>query len=294
LTTLTKVFVILVCLFAFIFTPMAIQFAARTHNWRETAQGWRELAESAYANERSVLAVATSEMQRYKDLRDEEHNRLLNAQQRLTELEANITDLTEERDQLAGSRDNWERSARLLTAQLQLESAQNAELQQAQEKSLKEELQLRADNIALSDRVRELTAQLVIRRQQLEQTLAEIASIREENTRLREQANIGRASERTAAGPTPSARAETPVATSPIRAEVVEVSGPRVTISAGGASGVKEGMVMVIRRGGDWIGDIEMTNISPNESVGRIVNESGKRVQQNDEVIDEASFERGL
>jgi len=37
-STTTKIFIVLVCLFAFLFTPMTIQFVARTHNWRKLAE----------------------------------------------------------------------------------------------------------------------------------------------------------------------------------------------------------------------------------------------------------------
>ena len=49
MTTVTKIFVILVCLFAFIFTPMAIQFAARSYKWRDLAQQYQDSAETAHA-----------------------------------------------------------------------------------------------------------------------------------------------------------------------------------------------------------------------------------------------------
>ena len=46
MTPVTKIFVVLVCLFAFIFTPLAISFVARSDNWKQLAQSWADQAET--------------------------------------------------------------------------------------------------------------------------------------------------------------------------------------------------------------------------------------------------------
>ncbi len=293
MTTTTKVFVILVCLFAFIFTPMSIQFAARTENWRQTAENFRELAESTYAGERSALAILASERERFKSLMGEQQRRLEAGEQRLAELQQQVERLTQERDQLARSQQNWETSARLLTAEVKVQSTANRELSSAKEEALERERELRANNLMLTDRVKELTAQLVVRRQQLVQKLDEIAGIREENRRLREQVNLGRAGEPATAAPTPTAVAVGPAAAGPIQGQVTRVEGERATINVGSSSGLHSGMVMVVMRGQDYVCDLEITgDLTPNEAIGLIRHESGRRIRQNDLVVDSASFER--
>lgn len=293
MTTTAKVFVVLVCLFAFIFTPMAIQFAARTHNWRQTALDYRDLAESAYANERSVLAIAAAEIERYKKLRDEQRELLLDTQQSFDELQREMAALQEDYETLKSTRDSLQRSVALLTSQMEIESKQNAELAQAKEAALERERTLRMKEIALTKRINELTADLVVRSQQLKQKLAELSVYRDENEELRRALKIGSPGEVSVAGPTPLARAAAPVATSPIMGQITRVDGRRATINVGSASGVRPGMVMVVMRGDDYIADLEITeDITPNEAVGMIMHERDRRVRAFDQVIDEASLER--
>ena len=291
MTTTTKVFVILVCLFALIFTPMAIQFAAQTNNWRKLAEDWSDHAESAYANERSVLAIAASETGHFKQLRDEEHRRLLESQKRIDELEQRIAELTQTTAELDRRRAGWETSAQVLTGEMAVKSGALSVLTDAKEKALENERRVRTENNDLNTRVRELTAQIVVMSQQLNQKEQVITTISKENEQLRRSLNMGKAGEIVTVTPTPSAQAIAPVAMSPVRCQVTDVNGQLATISAGSASGLEQGVLLVVLRDKEYICDLEVTsNITPNEAVGRIKLESGKRIRTGDEVIDETSF----
>lgn len=293
MTTTTKIFVILVCIFTFVFVPLAVSFSARTANWRQLAEDYRSELEIAYANERSVMAVAVAEAERYKALRDAEHERFLNLQQRHAELDEKVTALTQERNQLQRSEDNWEASARLLTAEMALKSKHNQALQDAREQALARERELRTRNLQLNDRVKELSAELVIRSQQLKQKVEEIAAYRNENQELRQQLGLGTAGagQMLTSTPTPSAEAATPAAVSPIYASVTEVDGAMATIDVGSASGIRDGMRLVVLRDGSYVCDLKITNqITPTEAVGQILLERDKRIRPGDHVEDAASF----
>jgi len=62
----------------------------------------------------------------------------------------------------------------------------------------------------------------------------------------------------------------TPAAT-PIRGHIVEVQGKLATVSIGSSDGVSKGMVFVIYRDSDYIGDIEITDVEPNLAAGRLI-----------------------
>lgn len=291
MTTITKVFVILVSLFAIMFTVMTVQFAARTHNWRQLAENYRQAAETAQASQRNALAIAASEAEQCRDLQNREHQKVLDAQQQISSLQQQIDALTQEKNQLALARDNWEQSARTLTAQMEIATKHNQELSEAKEQALARERQLQAQNIQLNDRVKELSANLVVLTQQLNQRVEELTAFRNENEQLRQSAGLGRAGEPMTSTPTPSARASTPTATSPIQGSVTNVQGNLATVDVGSSSGVAEGMVMVVLRDG-YVGDLEITSdITPTEAVGRIVRAEGKQVRPGDKVVDANSFE---
>lgn len=293
MTTITKVFVILVCLFALIFTPLAIQFAARTHNWKAAAEGLRDQAETAYAHERSAYAVAASEIEYYQDLLKTERDSLAAAQKQIADLGQQLQKATQTNNELATSQDSLKRSVTLLTSQLDVESKRNDELNTAREASLKSERELRTQNLQLADRVKDLSAEVAILNQQNQQRVAELASFREENRKLRDQMKLGQGGQ-TVSTSTPTAVAATPaVATGPVSGEITDVSGPLATLNVGSASGVREGMVVVVTRTGNYICDLEVTsNVGPNEAVGRIMyEEAGRRIRVGDKVQDATSFE---
>lgn len=292
MTTITKVFVILVCLFALIFTPLAIQFAARSHDWKSAAQSYYDLAETAQAHQRSALAVAAGEIAHHQDLLATERNSLANAQKRIGDLEQQLANITQERNQYAASRDNWERSATLLTNQLTVESERNNSLTQAREEALNQERLLRTQNLQLADRVKDLTAEVAILDQQNRQRVEELASFREENRKLRDSLKLGQGGQLVSTA-TPTALAAMPVASGPVTGEVVDVNGPLATLNVGSTSGLREGAVIVVTRSGNYICDLEVTsNISPNEAVGRIMyEEPGRRIRVGDKAQDATSFE---
>jgi len=293
LTTTTKIFVILVCLFAFVFTPLAISFAARTHNWRALANDYRSELEIAYANQISAMAIAASEIERHTALHDKLYDRFLALQQKAAQLERRTADLAQERDQLSRSRDDWETSARLLTAEMAVKTSHNKELNDAKEKALARERELQARNLQLNDRVKELSAQLVVVTQQLNQKLQEIVAYREENKRLRHESGIGQARGPLIASPAPSARAMTPAAISPIYGTVTRVEGSLATLDIGSTSGLSEGSTMVVLRDGDWICDLRITSqITPQEAVGEVlIPAEDKWIRPGDKVQDAPSFE---
>jgi hypothetical protein len=292
LTTITKVFVILVCLFALIFTPLAIQFAARSHNWKATAESLRDQAETAYANERSAYAVAASEIEYYQDLLQAERASVEQANKRIGDLDQQLQKITQASNEYAASRDNWERSATLLTNQLTVESERNNKLTEAREEALRRERELRTQNLQLADRVKDLSAEVAILNQQNQQRVQELASFREENRKLRDSLKMGQGGQVVTTA-TPTALAAMPVASGPVSGEISNVNGPLATLNVGSASGVREGMVMVVTRSGNYICDLEVTsNVTPNEAVGRILyEEPGRRIRAGDRIQDATSFE---
>lgn len=293
MTTTTKVFVILVSLFALIFTPLAVQFAARSYNWRQLAEEATDQAETALANERNAVAVAASQVEFYEDQLRAERDKLTQAQAELADLQRQLDKVSQEKSALAASRDNYETSTQLLTKQMEVVSKRNEALNQAKEKALQHERELQTQNLQLADRVKELTAEVAVLNEQNTQRTEELASFREENKKLREQLQLGQAGG-PVTSPTPGATAASPVsAAGPVSAEITNIRGPLATINAGSAAGVREGMVAVVTRNGDYICDLEITsNVTPNEAVGRVMfGDEGRRLRVGDQVQDATSWE---
>jgi len=291
LTTTTKIFVILVCVLTFIFTPLVIAYAAQKENWRQLANDYREELNIAYANERSIMAIAASETQRYKALLDQQRVQMADLRQQGVDLQDELAQVTRQRDQLALSEDDFAKSARLLTAQMAITTEHNEKLNTARERALAQERELRIRNLQLADAMKEANAKIVVLNQQLRQKVEELAFFRQENERLRAMTGVGMAEAPLTAAPTPAAEPVTPVTAAPIRGTVTRVEGPLATIDVGSAAGIREGMRMVVLRDNAYVCDLEITDaVNPTEAVGRVLLERNRRIRPGDTVEDAASF----
>ena len=292
MTTVTKIFVVLVCLFAFVFTPMVIQFAARTHDWKTLAGNLADDAETAIAHEGSTLAIAASTVEHLKARLERQTDLTGKAQLRIRELEEEKTKLTGQIQTLEGSKGSWENAASALSAELQVINTHNQELIKENNRLAQSELDLNSQNIRLQDRIEELTAKTIIFAQQLKQRVEELAHAREENRSLREAQGPGLAATGEFPGTATPSAAPAP---KQIRGTVIQTHDAQglVSIDVGGASGIVKDMTMVVIRGGEYICDLIITDVSDTEAVGRVDSGAQKKVRADDMVIDAGSFMAG-
>ena len=302
MTTVTKIFVVLVCLFAFIFTPMAIQFAARTHDWKTLADDNAQNAITAMAHERSVIATSTSTIEHL-------NTRLEDGRKLIKEKENTITGLEQEKKtnllkihSLEGERGSWEKSAATLSGQLEVILGHNQNLIKENGRLAQSELELNSRNIELHDRLEALMADNVILVRQLKQRIEEIAHMRAKNEQLREASRIGLATgPELSAAPTPSGGPAATPAARKIEGLVVRADNAQglVSIDVGSASGVAKDITMVVVRQvpgqlPKYICDLIITGeISTNGAVGRIDGIGDRQVRPDDRVFDARSFMAG-
>jgi TolA-binding protein len=293
LTPVTKIFVVLVCLFAFIFTPLAISFVARSHNWKALADQYDNAARTALANERAALGTAASLESYYQRLRDQDSLRVHDMEKQIADLEQKIEQLTREKEGLEASRASWESSAQTLTAQIAVTNSVDKSLREDNKRLSASELDLRTRNDSLQSRVQELSANAVTLAQQLRQKIEELTAVRQENDQLRKSLHLGQASEALTSTPTPTAKATTPTPHGEIRGTVTQVKANQglASIDVGSSAGVTEGMVMAVIRDSEYICDLVITDkIDPTQSVGKITAEGARQIRPGDTVIDEQSL----
>jgi hypothetical protein len=271
---LTKVFVVLLVLFSIAFTSMTVSTATQTTNWRETAKRYEEHARVADTNLRHLIAANAAELAKAADA--------TNAHlKKITQLENELEAARQETEQAGAERDRFfheKSSAEALNAGL-LAQLQSAEAARAEYRKQRDELDMRAidlqrRNIDLDDRVNELTAQIAVQMEQKRQYEQQINILRQENERLAQAARRvsgGLAMEEPSGAAMTGVTALTPVAAEAIRGKVVQVSGDLVTVSIGEADGVRRDMVFVIHRDGEYVGDLKISLVYPNESAGRLI-----------------------
>lgn len=288
MSMLTKIFVVLLVVFSICFTSMTISNVAQTANWRETAEKYKEHARVADTNLRhahaahaALMANARDEIRAHLDKISGLESDLQASRNEVAEVKAQITKIESEKS-------GAEAINRGLLAQLQIAEAGRAEYKKQRNELEQRNIELERRNIDLNDRVNELTAGMTVLVEQKRQYEQQINILRTENEKLAHQArtlSTGRSLERPEGVALEGVKPLTPVPASAIRGKVLEVSGDLVTISVGSADGVKKGMIFVIHRDDEYIGDLEINLVDPNQAAGRIVR-STAATAADDEVTD--------
>jgi len=288
LSVLTKVFIVLLVISSIAFTSMTVAVVARTPNWRDLADKYQEHARVADTALRHEIAANAALL---ATLRDDVQLKL----ERIGGLETGLQSARNEAAQLraevakAGAeRSSAEAMNRGLFAQLQATEKARSEYLKQRDGLEKTQIDLQQRNIDLSDRVNELTSQVSVLREQQRHYEQQINILRTENERLAQVARVPSRAltlEAPSAAAMPGVTALTPVPARAIRGKVLDVSGSLITISVGRADGVKKDMVFVVHRQGQYVGDIQVSMVDPNQSAGRIV-KANMTPQAGDDITD--------
>lgn len=274
MSTLTKVFTVLLVVLSIVFSVMTISVVAQTNNWRDTALKYETNARIADTNLRNEIA-ASAAME--ATCRDAVRTHLARNGELESQMQTNNTELAKLRTDIArveAEKSSAEAMNRGLLAQL--ESARSGE--SAIRKQLadieRRNIELERRNIDLNDRVNEQTAQIAVLDEQKRQYEQQLNVIRGEAEKLsnqgrRSMTNLG--TENPAGAALPGVTALTPAGSSTIRGKVVDVSGNTVTISNGSADGVSRDMEFVISRNDQYVGDLKISHTEPNRAAGKLV-----------------------
>jgi len=291
LSTLTKVFVVLLVVFSIAFTMSAISFVVKTADWRKLAEDYKADRELIEAHMRNLSASHNAEKQTWLDVRnglDRRVAELETGNQRLSDEAARAkVDLTT----VGTEKNSAESLARMLADELKVAQTGWEKLGQQRDALEQRNIELERRNQDLDLRVNEQATQIIAMQQEKKQLEQQINILRDENKKLASAARQPQvAPAETAAGPAKGR--VTPLSEtvgSPIRGKILAIEGERTSISVGSADGVEPGMVFVIFRGSDYVGDLEVTDVEPDSAAGRITRTRGTP-RAGDMVADEARF----
>jgi hypothetical protein len=253
---------------------MTVSIATQTTNWRETAERYEEHARVADANLRHLIAANAAELAAANDTINSHVDRITEVEAQLEAARNEVDEVRADLRRVASEKSTSEAINRGLLAQLQNSEAAREEYRKQRDDLETQSLDLERRNVDLDDRVNELTAQIAVQLEQKRQYEQQINILRTENEKLAQQAraiSTGSAMEDPAGAAMARVRALTEVAPTAIRGKILEVSGEIITVSVGAADGVKKDMVFVIHRGEEYVGDLKISLVDPNQSVGRLV-----------------------
>ncbi len=292
MSTLTKVFVVLLVVFSIAFTAMTVSIVAQTTNWKGNADKYAEQARIADTNLRNLIAGNAAELAAARDTLNGHLERVGELEKQLQTTKTEVSQLTTDLAKVAAEKTSAEAMSRGLLAQLQVSEAGRTEYQKQRDELEKQSIDLQRRNIDLNDRVNEQTARIAVLQQRQRHSEQTENILKLENEKLSSELRripAGAAMEDTAGSAMKGVVALAPVAVTPIRGQIIEVAGNIVTVSVGSADGVKKEMVFVIYRGDQYIGDLKITLVDPNRAAGRMI-QSTATPQVGDQVSDALRF----
>lgn len=285
---LTRVFCVALSLLSVVFASAAVSIVAQQNNWKKLSDKYREHARVADTNLRHEIAASAAQL---ASAREDVRAQRSNVGRLETDLQGarnKVAQLRSEVARVAAEKSSADALNRGLLAQLQSSEASRTEYQKQRDQLETSNIDLSQRNFDMNDRVNELTAQLDVQLEQKRYCDQQINILRSENDRLARAANqrpIGGARGGPGGAVLPNVRAQTPLANRAIRGQVVDFSGQLLTISVGSADGVKENMVFVITRNDEYVGDVQVTLVKPDEAAGRLITSSLKP-EAGDMVVD--------
>jgi len=291
LSTLSKVFIVILVVFSIAFSMLVIQSTAQTQNfkkladenktWAQREQALREAADNQHkvvvlqyqqtvADLQEQLDRQQQQLQQLQSQFSQQRNELLTEQQKVALLTAQaaqsstlVKTLTAERqelqEQLAALR---KQTSELKSVNFRL-TEENNELQLQKELFSREINQLKEQNFALSERIDQLRDRL----RSYEPGLAQAPVLK----------------------PGEQAVPVMPVVKAPIYGKVKEVREDLAAITVGSADGVKDGMEFIVYRGSQYLGKLRVTKVRTNESAGTLEQVEGT-IQPGDDVADHFEF----
>ncbi len=292
MSALTKIFIVLLVVISIVFTSVTISAVVQTPNWRETAEKYREHALTADTNLRYQIAAGAARLATARDEVQARMERINRLQTDLQECSDEATRARAEVARAASEKSSAEAVNRGLLAHLQVSEAGRAEYRGQREELERRNIDLERRNADLSDRVNELTATTTVLLEQKRQYEQQINILRAESEKLARQTgrlSAGSMLEEPEGVVLHHVEAVTPVAATAIRGTVLEVSGNLVTLSVGSADGVKKDMVFVVHRDAEYVGDVRINLVDPNQSAGRLIR-STVTPTPGDNVANEASL----
>ncbi|MBN1437370.1 MAG: hypothetical protein JW936_09860 [Sedimentisphaerales bacterium] len=276
MSTLTKVFVLLVSVLALFLCGAVVTLIGNNTNWQQAYENQRDITEAAQVQ-------ATAVQMKYSEL-DAVKDRLIAEQRQVNaSLVERLVELQADRDEQALARAQAESQIATLVALSESvqQSNQNLhEVEQSLQGALREAYRARtnaeAEVIALNRQLndeRALTEQLEsVRRRSQEQ----IYLLEEENAELRQRLQAAAASgvefrSEAGGGVTMAIDGGTSPRV-PIRGEITDIGDNLVSISVGSSSGVREGSEFRVLRGGDYVASLVVELVEPQQSAGRLIN----------------------
>ncbi len=295
MSAVTKVLVILLVVLCIAFSMTAISITANTANWKSVAEDYRTQAQIAYAAQRSAMASHAAAIASARDSIKNHLSRIGELERESQSSTAEVAAQSGEIALLTGEKRRSDALAQRLTNELGVAQSSRAAIDEQRKQFESRNIELERRNIDLNQRINELTTQVTVLTQQQRQQEQQVHILRDENRKMLDRTGSPVSSGVAAAfegrGPSGNINPAAAPASPRIAGHVAYVDGNVATLSVGSADRVEVGAVFVIFRGPEYVADVEITDVEPNLSSGRVIRSApGVSPAKGDRAEDEFHF----
>ncbi len=276
MSTLTKVFALLVSVLSIFLCGIVVIFATNTDNWKQGFENEKLLAQAAQVQAVVTQNSMTRQSTRYNTLLAKQQDVISRQRKIIADLSTQLETAKNDRDaasKRADSAVDLSNALRLTIADM--DKAKNslmASLQADREKMLAAQTQaIELTRQLNNEKVKNM--RLTANYRSDEET---ISKLEDENSRLREKLKTATVASRPFGNLDQNVKL-VPVAPAgvPIQGQVLQVKDGKVAISVGSSSGVRKSMKFAVTRGTKFLGHLNIIYVTPRQSVGVMTNKKG-------------------
>ena len=289
MTTLTKVFIVVLAIFAIAFSMLVVQYTAQTTNYRKLSDENRRWAlqeqsarEAADTKHKVVIAHFTKVISRLQSQIAQDNANLAKANMELANVK---NDLLAEQGKTASLMSQ----ANQLTNMSNASGAERKQLQSQLLQVRKDNAALRTDNITLSKTNQKLGLQRQLYEKEIRLLKEQNFSLGERMEKLRGQLQTSASGVPASSSPDATVKPVSGMGSSPIIGEVTNVRDGLAEISVGGSHGVKSGMEFIVYRGSQYLGKLKINKVLADKSAGNLLQVQGN-IRPGDKVTDKFQF----
>ena len=285
MSTMTKVFVVLVAVLALALSVLTVGTAARWSNQKEMIDGYQQLYQSEFVRRLNMEAVLAVTQAMHDDAIKEKESLLAKKQDEVRQLTDDLAARNLDLARETNDRVAAEAGQKKLIEILGVQTAEVTAVRKQNQDLLLDNIDYQTRIQRLSSRVLELTSEVTIKTDENRNLQEKLYAQEQRNKELQQTVASGRRTVQLVDAPAGVVPALPQVA-GPIEGEVVEVEGRYVSINVGESSGVVAGMEFMVRRGSSYVGDLRVETVRPKEAGGKLTMLApGQAVQRGDQVV---------
>jgi hypothetical protein len=266
LSTLTKILVVLLSLFAIFLCGMVVSYVGSANNFKSQYEGEKIARAAIQAENLSLVSQFNEQVAKTKELESNKAKEIQSLEERNNQLASRLQNAEQLGQEYQVRAESWKG---VLTGFEQSVASMLESL-----KLTRDQLEMaRSQNITNQKEITQITASLYEKIVELERLQADRRRILEQKTELENQVSQpGGSAGAATPGPVTQipdrARPAAIMTASEIQGLIMEVDQSLVTLSVGTADGVSKGMVFHVTRGDQFLCDILITDVDVNKCAG--------------------------